>query len=346
MKLSIYPHTLQLKQRWILAGSEASAGRAEVQIVLVKLEDRSGIVGWGEASPSRRLGEDIEQTKQRLLGFTGESLKFENEIEGVSEISRQLSGSRAARAAIEMAFLDGVAKYAKLPLWKFWKVTQPGGISSFSIGIDSDKVVEEKARAVQNLPILKLKVGETSAVSLLAALRRGAPNVRVRVDANEAWHSREQALQNIEHLAKDGLVELVEQPMPAQTAEQDLIWLKQRSPIPLIADESFTRLEDIERILQCFHGINVKLMKLGSLELARQALVRAPDYAMLGCMIESSVGISAAAQLSSLARYIDLDGNMLISNDPASGAYLDAGALRFHAVEACGIGVTKIDATL
>jgi len=166
----------------------------------------------------------------------------------------------------------------------------------------------------------------------LAALREAAPAKPVRVDGNEAWRSKEEALRQLEWLAADRHIQFVEQPMPATTPLADLVWLKQRSPLPVMADESYLCAADIGRCAEGFHAVNVKLVKAGGISAgyaALQAARRAGLKTMLGCMIESSILISAAAHLAELTDFLDLDGNLLITNDPYAGATAERGVVSF-----------------
>jgi L-alanine-DL-glutamate epimerase-like enolase superfamily enzyme len=177
-----------------------------------------------------------------------------------------------------------------------------------------------------------MKVGVADDKLNLRALRDVAPDKTVRVDANEGWKTKEQALEMIEWLAADQNIEYVEQPMPAATTAADWQWLKQRSPLPIFADESYHTAGDIGQVAECFHGVNVKLVKTGGISAGFKALEaarRAGLKTMIGCMIETSILISAAAQLAELCDYLDLDGNILITNDPYAGVTAENGILSF-----------------
>src|SRR5262249_50580839 len=150
----------------------------------------------------------------------------------------------------------------------------------------------KKVLAAEKFPVLKMKVGAPDDKANLQALRDVAPQKKVRVDANEGWRTKEQALEMIEWLAHDGNIEFVEQPMPASTPVEDWIWLKQRSPLPIFADESFHTAKDAARAADCFHGVNVKLVKTGGISAGYEALQAARKLGlktMLGCMIETSI---------------------------------------------------------
>jgi L-alanine-DL-glutamate epimerase-like enolase superfamily enzyme len=192
--------------------------------------------------------------------------------------------------------------------------------------------------------VLKLKVGDSRDRENFAALRSVAPKKPVRVDANEGWRTKEEALRNLEWLALDGRVQFVEQPMPRGTDPKELTWLKERSPLPLFADESCHTVKDIPRCAECFHGVNVKLVKTGGVSMAHatlQAARQAGLKTMIGCMIETSVLISAGAHLAELADHLDLDGNILITNDPYEGVTAEKGILSLaKAKEKLGLQVS------
>lgn len=177
----------------------------------------------------------------------------------------------------------------------------------------------------------------------LGALREVAPTRRVRVDANEGWKTKEEALKKLEWLAADGHIEFVEQPMPATTKPADLVWLKERSPLPIMGDESCLSVKDIPHCAECYHAVNVKLVKTGGISGAYETLQAAKKAGlkrMIGCMIESSILISAAAHLAELTDYLDIDGNLLITNDPFKGPTSKNGILSFaEAVDPIGLRV-------
>jgi L-alanine-DL-glutamate epimerase-like enolase superfamily enzyme len=206
-------------------------------------------------------------------------------------------------------------------------------------------VIRRKVERAANYPVLKLKVGSPNDAETLRIVREVAPHKRLRVDANEAWATKEQALKNIESLAQDKNIEFIEQPMPCTSNPADLAWLKDRSPLPLFGDESYHHASDLNRCVDCFHGVNVKLVKAGGLTGAYDAL-RAARAAglktMIGCMIESSLLITAAAHLAELADYLDIDGNLLIDNDPYAGASSKNGTISFtNAPEPFGLRVRE-----
>ena len=218
--------------------------------------------------------------------------------------------------------LDGAAKLAGKPLYDFFGLgfRENHHVTCFSIGIDSPEIIRKKVLEAAQYPVIKLKVGDPRDRENFAALRDAAPDKPVRVDANEGWKTKEEALRMLEWLvATDKKIEFVEQPMPRDASDKEMIWLKERSPLPLFADESCHTVKDIPRCAECFHGVNVKLVKTGGASMAYetlQAARKAGLKTMIGCMIETSVLISAAAHLAELADFLDVDGNLLITNDP------------------------------
>src|SRR5690606_7999185 len=199
--------------------------------------------------------------------------------------------------------------------------------------------VRERAREAAGFRVLKLKVGVEQDRAMVDAIR-DVTDVAIRADANEGYPDRETALREIEWLAGQG-VELIEQPLPAARLE-DMVWLKERSPLPLIADEAYLQPEDAPALAEAYHGVNVKLVKCGGIATAREAIEIARScnlQVMIGCTIESSLGIAAAAHLAPLADYVDLDGNLLIENDPFVGHPIQDGHLRLR--DAPGLRIVR-----
>jgi L-Ala-D/L-Glu epimerase len=273
-------------------------------------------------------------------------LSFDNLPASMAYLDMVAPGNCAAKTSINIALVDGIARAARQPIYEHLKLgfTESKHVTSFSIGIDTPEVVREKVEAAAAYPVLKLKVGVPDDQQNFAALRSAAPDKLVRVDANEGWKTREDALRNLEWLHEYAQVQFVEQPMPATSDPKDMAWLKARSPLPLFGDESYHHAADATRCAECFHGVNVKLVKTGGITGAYDALRAARKAGlktMIGCMIESSVLISAGAHLAELADYLDLDGNLLITNDPYMGVTAEKGVMSFaHAVEKAGLRVS------
>jgi L-alanine-DL-glutamate epimerase-like enolase superfamily enzyme len=252
-----------------------------------------------------------------------------NQLEAIiDEIDTIAPNNTSAKAAVDIALHDWLGKSLQAPLWKTWGLDKDKTpVSSFTIGIDTPDKIESKIKEAEEYPILKVKVGLHNDEEIIRTIRN-LTNKSLRVDANEGWTSKEAALDKILWMEEQG-VELIEQPMPASQLD-DIAWLQERIHIPLIADESVKGISDIEKINGAFDGINIKLMKCGGLRNAMKMIKLAKKNnlkIMLGCMIETSVGIAAAANLSPLADYADLDGNLLISNDPFHGIDVSRGKL-------------------
>jgi L-alanine-DL-glutamate epimerase-like enolase superfamily enzyme len=336
MKLNFRRYLLQLKHAFTITRGT----HTEIPVIFVELQ-HDGIVGIGEASPSLRYGETPE-TVEAFLGQVNLD-SFENPfiIDAILEYIRNLApGNTAAKTAIDIALHDWIGKKLGIPLCQFLGLEgTKTPYSSYTIGIDTPEKMMQKVEEAAEYPILKVKLGLDNDKEIMTAIR-GITRKTLRVDANEGWKTRELALERIQWLAELG-VEFVEQPMPASQID-DIAWLRERSPLPLIADESVVQLEDIPHLAHAFDGVNIKLMKCSGIREALRMInaARASRLkVMMGCMVESSVGISAAAQLSPLLDFADLDGAELISNDPYEGATIEKGRLKLP--DRPGIGVIK-----
>ncbi len=227
----------------------------------------------------------------------------------------------AAKAAIDIALHDLVGQILGQPLWRLFGLSpELCTFTTYTIGIDTPEVVKQKVREVEGrFGRLKVKVGVEGDRKLIKSIRE-VSDLPLTVDANQGWTSAEEALRQIEWLQTQGVI-MVEQPLPKHNLE-GLRWLTERSPLPIILDESVQGPEDVVRLKGCCHGINIKLMKCGGLAPARLMVQLARMQGMqvmLGCMTETTCAVTAAAQLAPCADYLDLDGNLLISNDPFRG---------------------------
>ncbi len=336
MKITARVQELRLADPWKIAGT---AGGEVHQTVLIQLTDSEGLTGLGEAAPASVYGESAAPTLEFLSRLDVSRLSFSDVPGSLAALAEITEAPAAARCALNVALLDGAARRAGLPLYDFLSLSfrEHHHVTSYSIGLDTPERLRKKVAAAAPFPILKLKVGDANDLQNLAALRSVAPTKPLRLDANEAWRTREEALRQLERFAAaDPLIQFVEQPMPRDAGEADLRWLKARSPLPLFADEACHSPRDIPRCAEGFHGINVKLVKTGGITGAVETLAaarRAGLQTMIGCMIETSALISAAAHLAELADHLDLDGNLLITNDPYSGVTAVGGVLSFAQAE-------------
>ena len=336
MKLSFYPYELQLAHTFTVS----SYSRKTTPGVQVEIE-YDGLTGYGEASMPPYLGHSVESvcaflSKVDLSGFESPFL-LEDIMEYLDTIS---DGDSPAKAAIDIALHDLVGKMCGQPLYKIWGYNpQKAGPTTFTIGIDTPEVVREKTlECAGRFKILKVKVGLDSDEMMIRTIR-SVTDLPLAVDANQGWKDRQKALDEIFWLKEQGVV-LVEQPLPV-AALDDTAWLTERSPLPIIADESCQRLTDIQRLAGAFSGINIKLMKCTGMREAWKMVSAARALGMkvmIGCMTETSCAVSAAAQLSPAVDFADLDGNLLISNDRFSGVRVVDGRLTLP--DKPGIGIT------
>lgn len=291
---------------------------------------RDGITGHGEGAPIPRYKESAvggQKALEPLRPFI-ESADPRAYVKFMAEVFHRLEGQWAAKAAVDIALMDWVGQRLGVPLYRLFGLDAADApITTFSIGIDTPEMTRKKIEEAAQFPVLKIKVGLDTDEATIAAVR-AATDKPLRVDANEGWRDKEVAVRKIEWLSKQN-VQFVEQPMPADQLE-DMFWVHKRSALPLIADESCQHASDIPKLLGAFDGVNVKLDKSGGMLEGRRMLDIAKALGfktMLGCMISSSVSVTAAAHLSPLVDYADLDGNLLISNDPFSGVTVRNGKL-------------------
>lgn len=334
MQIKFWPFDLKLAHTWTIASGVKTGGTNVSQVGIVQLTSPDGTMGLGETAPASRYKEDVAGGLDFFGKVDSSKLSFDDIAASMKYIEGLAPGQFAAKSALNVALLDGAAKKAGKPLYDFLNLgfREKHHVTSFSIGIDKPEVIRQKVLAAENYPVLKLKVGGPNDRENMKALREAAPKKWVRVDANEGWTTKEQALEMSEWLAKDGYIQFIEQPMPAGTNPKDLAWLKARSPLPLLADEAYHTAKDVAHCAECYHGVNVKLCKTGGVSNAYDALQAARKAGlktMLGCMIETSILISAAAHLAELTDYLDVDGNLLTTNDPYLGVTAEKGILSF-----------------
>jgi len=336
MKLSFSPFDLALKHTFTISRSS----RDIQPIVLVELE-HEGIVGYGEAAPSGRYGENGETVQAFLRNVNLSSFRDPFQLESILDYVEGIEkGNTSAKAAVDIALHDWIGKKVNLPLYRYWGLEkEKAPVTSFTIGIDKPEVIQQKVREAEEYPVLKIKLGGPNDEEIMKTIR-SVTKKTLRVDANEGWKTKEVALEKIKWLEQEG-VEFVEQPMPAGDLA-GTAWLRERVGIPLIADENSIRLHDVPQLKDVFHGINIKLMKCTGLREGMKMIHTARACGlkiMAGCMIESSVAISAAAQFSPLLDYADLDGAVLTRNDPFDGVQIVNGKLVLP--DRPGIGAVK-----
>ena len=322
----------------------ARGGYASHENVLIRITDDDGIEGLGEAAPNRYYGESVETVAAAVDQFRAVLGSADSwSLEAIdASLTRTLRGNNAAKAAISAALHDIVGKRIGVPVHRLWGLDPAeAGESSYTIGIaDNDGLRQRVADAAQ-YPILKIKLGTDRDTEIVRVVREAAPAKRLRVDANAAW-TASHAVRMIDFLADQG-VEFVEQPV-AQHDIEGLRFVRARSKLPIFADESCLVATDIPRLAGAVDGINLKLAKCGSLREAIRIVHTARSFGMsvmAGCMIESSLGISAIAQLAPLIDHADFDGAALLAEDPFTGATIDGGRIRLTALP--GLGVLPVD---
>jgi L-Ala-D/L-Glu epimerase len=304
---------------------------------------RDGITGRGEGAPIVRYKEDaasaqkaVESVRELLLA--SDPMHFSKTM---TEIFKRVKGEWAAKSAVDIALMDWVGQKLGVPLYSYFGLDpKDAPLTTFSIGIDTPEVTIQKTKEAAQYPVLKVKVGLDSDEATIEAIR-SVTKKPLRVDANEGWKTPEEAVRKIKWLEKQG-VEFIEQPLPAAMIEE-MKWVRGKVEMPIIADEVCGRAEDIPKLKDAFDGVNIKLDKSGGLLEAYRMIQLAKSLGMktmLGCMISSSVTVTAAAHLSPLVDWADLDGNLLISNDPYRGVRVENGKLVLPSKP--GLGLTAV----
>ena len=304
-----------------------------------------GITGVGEGAPIIRYHEDALGAQKAVEGL--KDLLASAQPRQYDKLDRailkQLEGEWAGKAAINAAVLDWVGQREGLPIYGLFGLDPADApVTTFSIGIDTPEVTRQKTREAADYPVLKVKVGLDTDEATIEAVR-SVTDKPLRVDANEGWTDREVALRKIKWLETMG-VEFIEQPMPAANFD-DIKWLHDRVDMPIFADEACLRPENIPHLAEAYDGVNIKLDKAGGILQGYRMIQIAKALGlktMLGCMISSSVAITAAAHLSPLVDYADLDGNLLIGNDPYEGVKVVKGKLVLP--DRPGLGVRPVAA--
>lgn len=334
LKLTFKPYELKLRHAFNLARSS----RTTTPDVLVQLE-YDGIVGYGEASMPPYLGESIESVCKFLgkldLGQFNDPFQIEKILDYVDSIEEN---NRAAKASVDIALHDLLGKIMGQPWYKIWGLDPAKAPNtSFTIGIDTAEVVKQKVDEASPYKVLKVKMGLGNDKEIVDIIRSKTDRP-ICVDVNQGWKTKEEALEMCHWLSERNCL-FVEQPLDKLNLD-DTAWLRERSPLPIIADEFFQRIPDVLRAKDVYDGINIKLMKTTGMHEAYQTAILARSLGMkvmLGCMTETSCAVSAAAQLSPLSDWSDLDGNLLIANDCFDGMKIVDGKVTL--IDKPGIGV-------
>lgn len=338
LKLRFFSYELKLKHVFTVS----SYSRTTTPDVQVEVE-YDGVTGYGEASMPQYLGQSVATVTTFLKKVNLEQFSDPFQLEDILDYVDSLSlGDTAAKAAVDIALHDLVGKLLGAPWYKIWGLDKAKAPSTtFTIGIDTAEVVKQKTReCAAKFNILKVKLGRDNDKDMIEAIR-SVTDLPIAVDVNQGWKDKYMALDMINWLKDKGIV-MVEQPMPKEQLD-DMAWLTQHSPLPTYADEAVQRLKDILPIKGAYTGINIKLMKCTGMREAWKmvTLARAVGMrVMVGCMTETSCAVTAAAQLSPVVDFADLDGNLLISNDRFKGMEVVKGKIILNDLP--GIGITKL----
>jgi L-alanine-DL-glutamate epimerase-like enolase superfamily enzyme len=335
---------LALRDPFLIARSDHDGGHAITTVVIELEDDRfAGVIGLGEGYPDRYYGETVETMAAVFPLLVAGIEEFEPTADGVRAASARLQSTirwnGAAKCAIDSALHDLVGKVMGEPVHRLLGLSSEIPPTDFTLGLDEPAVVAERAKRAADFPALKIKVGGPADLGTLEAVR-SVYDGPIRVDANTGW-TPEVARELLAALVDLG-VELIEQPFPAGRLDW-LADLQASSPLPIVADESCVTFDDLDALRGVTAGVNVKLAKCGGPGSAAVMLARARELGFrtfLGCMEETSVAIAASAAVASLADWVDLDGNLLLADDPFTGLALDDDH-RWRLTDAPGLGVER-----
>ena len=335
--LRFYPYTLQLKHPFTLATSS----RTTTPVMLTEIE-YEGITGYGEASMPPYLGESQETATKYLSSVDLSQFSDPFLIEDILVyLDTVMPGNYAAKASIDIALHDLAGKLSGEPCYRLFGLNPAKTpLTSFTIGLDVPDIIKQKVAEADPYKILKVKLGRDNDREMVEIIR-SLTDKPLCADVNQGWKDRDHALEMSGWLKEKGFV-FLEQPMPKEQKD-DIAWLTQNSPLPIIGDEAIQSVNDLLNYKNFYSGVNIKLMKCGGLNGAIKMIHMAKALGMkvmIGCMTETSCAVTAAAQLSPLADWCDLDGNLLISNDPFDGLKIINGKVTLP--ERPGIGVVKI----
>jgi L-alanine-DL-glutamate epimerase-like enolase superfamily enzyme len=328
---------INLRHTWTTTMSSS-----EYRDVIYTRYTKDGVTGLGEGAPIVRYkesakGADAMLQRVRPLVERADPWAYDKLLRLVFD---KVNGEHAGKAALDIALFDWVGKRLGVPVYRLFGLDPADApITTMSIGVDTPEMTKQKVEEAADFPVLKIKMGIGKDEDTLKAIR-AVTTKRLRVDANEGWKTKEEALAKIQWLEQDGGVDFVEQPM-AGDRTADHAWLRDRVTMPIIADEACTEAAAIPALAGAYDGLNVKLDKAGGILEAYRWITIAKALGMktmLGCMVSSSVSVTAAAHLSPLVDYADLDGNLLISNDRHCGVTVERGRLRLPSGP--GLGLT------
>jgi L-alanine-DL-glutamate epimerase-like enolase superfamily enzyme len=340
LKLSYCPYSLEFKHPFGLAYGT----RTKTDVVFIKLES-DGFIGYGESSLPPYLGE----THESVIAFLNKAKPFLEKQDLSSghgavtiEIHKLAENNNATKAGLDIALHDLYAKSQNKKVWEYLNYEKPiAKTTSVTISIGDLNLIPQKIEEIKDFNIFKVKLGSENDKEIIETIRRYSDKPLV-VDANQGWKDKHFALEMINWLS-DKNVLFVEQPMPKENLD-DMAWVTERSSLPTIADESVKVLSDAERVVGVFSGINLKLMKCTGLHEAKKIIdfCKAKNLKLnVGCMTESSCAISATAQLTAYADWVDLDGPTLVKNNPFSGIEYKNGKVELSDLPGLGVIPSK-----
>ena len=336
LELRFTPYTLQLKHAFTLSTSS----RTTTPVMLTEIE-YDGITGYGEASMPPYLGESHESVAKflsllNLSQFTDPFLL----VDILQYVDSVLPGNYAAKASVDIALHDLIGKLVGEPFYRLFGLNPAKApLTSFTIGLDTPEIIKQKVAEAEPYKVLKVKLGRDNDREMVEVIR-SLTDKPLCVDVNQGWKDRSYALEMAGWLKEKNTI-FLEQPMPKEMKD-DIAWLTQKSPLPIVGDEAIQNIGDLLNNRDVYSGINIKLMKCGGLNAAMKMINVARAFGMkvmIGCMTETSCAVTAAAHLSPLVDWCDLDGNLLISNDPFEGLNIVDGQVTLP--DRPGIGVIK-----
>jgi L-Ala-D/L-Glu epimerase len=336
MQFFFKPYTLELKHVFTVA----SNSRTTTPVILTEIK-YDGLTGYGEASMPPYLGESQESVSKFLSKVDLSQFPDPTQLDDIlHHVDKVDAGNTAAKASIDIALHDLFGKIIGAPLYKIWGF-DPSKTpnTSYTIGIDTVDIVKQKTIEAAPYKILKVKLGKGTDKEMIEAVR-SITDKPLYVDVNQGWTDKQYALDMAFWLKEQG-VQFIEQPMHKDRTD-DIAWLTSKSPIPIVADEAVQRYSDLIKLHGAYSGVNVKLMKCTGLREARKMIEFAQTIGMktmIGCMTETSCAVSAAAHLSAITDYADLDGPLLVKNDCFDGMKIIEGKITLNDLP--GIGVTK-----
>lgn len=337
MQIRFYPYELKLKDEFTISVSS----RRTTPAVMVEVE-HYGLISYGEASLPPYLIENqssvIDFLNRVDLNSFNDPLNIDSMLDYVDNLAER---NYAAKASIDIALYDLLGKVSGKSLNQYLGITIRDDIhTSYTIGISNLTELNQKINNASEYKYLKVKLGSDNDREIISTIR-GITDKPLLVDVNQGWSDKFFALDMISWLAEQNVI-LIEQPLPKKNID-DAVWLSEKSPLPIIADEAIQTSKELNQIKGAYSGVNIKLMKAGGIREAYKMILKAKALnlkIMLGCMTETSCAITAASHLSPMADWVDLDGAELISNDLFSGMKIVDGAIRIP--KEPGLGVTKL----